>query len=399
MMGITSSLRTSISSSLVDVACMSLASLAATWTAAQMLTVSHLGIFSVLFAIATVLQTVLQGALGMIVLRSHGNEGRNTYRIVEWISIVMLLIGWCGALLLLFDINAGAWLVYATLMLLFARHALTRAVLTTIGAEKLSATISFIVLSGVLLSVPLALRASSLPFHFVGLIYLVTFTFTFIFSHRAAKPWFSAAGGQSPRVLRLSIEQLLLAGGIQIAGILLVIPLGLTFTAAMRGVSVLMGPVSSLFTALRPILTPRIARREPRDLLRISLVTSAGLLLVSAIWAAVCWFALQWAPNALLGDSAEATTELFWLFATGSILQAGYFGIFLAARSAALDRSLLFTNITFLTIVATSTSIVFITKNALPYFAGTYLSQVISALMLARAIYVHARKTSGVEVA
>lgn len=381
------------SSSLADVGFMSLASLLVTWTAAQTLSVNALGLFSICFSLSTVLQTVLQGGLGMIILRTHGAQGGLAFRWIERISALLIGIGLAGATTILLAPKVGIALVAASLGWLYARHSLARAVLVSCNEETTAIKASALVFIGAVIA---ALGAVLMHWSFQLIIslYLIFFVLSFRIGNRRVRGWYSRSSQPSPRLWKLSFEQLILAGGVQIAGVLVVIPLGLSFSAALRGVSVLLGPVSSLFTAVRPILTPRFARATATKLPRYALALSAALLIVSALWSFLVWLLLVWNPTLLLGASGAVTQQWFWPFAVGTILQSGYFGLFLAARSAALDRWLLVSNGVFLTIVALSTALVFLTSEAKFYFMGTYLSQIISSIIVIVALLSGRRRTS-----
>lgn len=363
----------------LDVGAMSGSSMLISLAGAQALSVNGFGAFGIVFTMANLLLTFAQGGLIDIILQNDESFFTPRRRLIE-IRTFAIVLGSALTVPLIHEFRDDVSIIICsfTCMWLYVRHHVTRAHLIAGGREITSLFTSLLLLvtcAVVCVASSVGWIAGSYGFGIscFAALALPAVISGLSFIHREG--W---AGTTVQRVwnLRYAAESLVLAGGVQLA-ILIVAPvLGLDFMAGVRGAGLLLGPISMVQSSLRLVLFPRLVQAGARRrflLRRASVQVAFG----SAAWWACAHIILLASGDALLGESSAYVPEVLAWQGCSAVLQGLYLVGFLAARAAKLDMRVTVGRSFFLLGVAGGVIGAIASGEMAPFFIGNIAGQIL----------------------
>ncbi len=325
--------------SVTDVATSSVMTMLITLLAAKCLSVAEFGAFGVLLLVASLGQSVVQGAYCDVILRqqnpSYAIWAVLTDRVVGGSAFLIAgaglliapavpVVSWC--------LVGGAYLIGVSRTLIF------RAAMVQLHKQILSLAASL----AALLAIAGLVAILPKPWHDQTLLVIVaccvmvhTMASHVAFAmRRREKIW-------SPRRERIwrwdyALESVIMLGVFQMVALILTPRFGLNYAAGYRGSTLLLGLITLSYSAVQLVWMPRLAgmsrARRPHAVASLLVLSSA------AVYVIVAGLALYYFGWTILGESAGATSALYPFVAFGTLTQTCWFLAYIALRAKSLDR-------------------------------------------------------------
>ncbi|MGX1793248.1 hypothetical protein ACWIDW_09960 [Microbacterium sp. NPDC055312] len=340
------------------------------------------------FTLVSILQAFFQGGLGDLVLRTDGRVGGREMRRLEWVSPFAAASSVSGVLLIDFGKQEilGSVLLGVGLAWFFSRLALCRSIFASQNQTWRAVVMNVAFLAGSTASV-LAVTLGGATFAESMALVVVGFIVSWLLSIGPIRRWTrSTSESKQAGAIRLGLEAALIGGSAQLANVLVVIPLGLDFAAAMRVASMLLGPANSLLTASRYILFPTFRKASNSQLFGKALRIALSLASLTVLWVALSGTVLALVPDLVAGASASVAQSFFLWFGIGAGLQGFYWGLFLACRSRFLDLAITRGRGVILVSTVGAVAVVMVFPQPWIFFAGMFMGQLGSSLILLLAL-------------
>ena len=136
--------------------------------------------------------------------------------------------------------------------------------------------------------------------------------------------------------VRYAVDSVIGSGAGQVALLGAAAVLSENFVGAVRGATLLLGPIALGVAASRLVLVPVYAR-APAPLLWVR--TVVALSIVAVMWSWALTHALPWLGQSLLGETWPRTHQVFALVTCGFVAQTIFDTAFAYGRARSLDRA------------------------------------------------------------
>lgn len=357
--------------------------------AARALEVDAFGIFGILFAFTTAVQSVVQGGYIDVLLRDGVSNARSFWSADRFfpIAVILGLVPVLADNYLELDFPLLAFISASGCAFLFVRYSWVRAFYHTQGRviASVSASCSLFVIAATFLAISFVFNYRG--WVIVAIVSVVAYGLSglasYVDSFRSSRN--SDAGHGPTWRWDYAVESAILVGSMQMSSIFITPALGLQFSAGYRGGAMLYGPLSMVFSALRLVLLPKLSLSS--NSLRSLFVPSISIIGLVFAWGGIVFYGVVFFGSEILGDSAQTTQSLMVWFALSYASQGLYLVMFLAGRAWFLDAAIRWGRATqlILLLVGVLGSIFLVTPE--PYFLGTIVGNIAAGAMLAYKVW------------
>lgn len=373
---------------LTDFGANSLTTLVLAFMAAKALRVGEFGTFGVTTNVALFAQAVVQGGLIDVMMRRANELKPAGFWSVERGYPLAVLVGIAALLPGLYVSPYFLLLTGVGIIFLYVRTFWVRAFLVASGRSTLSAS-----LSGSSLVLALAALGIQVTTHLTGwgpvlLANLVTYGLPSIWVHVLLRRSFRVQQDRTSYWnLAYAMENLVLMGALQMSSVVATPFLGLSFSAGLRGASILMGPLSVVFSGTRLLLLAWLSSRRPS--LRDPMMAAVAMALGCVAWAVVCFFLVRDFGAALLGSTAGMARDYLPWVALTYVTQGAYMVLFVSGRAYVADHAVRLGRSTEVLIVVLGTVMAIIFRSPVIYFVCNAISMMVAFMVLATLMHGH----------